>query len=272
MNRTSKFPKLTFWIALAINVCFIAAVTPSVAATWTVNRTSAVALSATATTTFTISGAVKDTTGQGLAGVTMVLLSDVTGTQIAFTDQNGEYVFNYAGSVSHTVRITPSKSGYAFEPLWVAFVSSVGLTGNQTALFVGAPSSTQSSAQMPILLTQESSLRALALDSATMTAEPFGIIGIHNFSADQRTRVSFFAVNVELGAGETSSVITAQAETPAGQIFPLTIEHFGAAPNFGWLKHVVVKLPDEIANSVDVLVSLKLRGTAGNKVIVKVKP
>lgn len=40
-------------------------------------------------TSFTISGTVKDTNGQGIADVTMVLLSDVTGTQIAFTDQSG---------------------------------------------------------------------------------------------------------------------------------------------------------------------------------------
>jgi hypothetical protein len=200
----------------------------------------------------------------------MVLLSDVTGTQITFTDQSGNYVFNYAGSVSHSVRITPSKSGYAFEPLWAAFVSSVGLTGNQTASFAGTPSSSPSSEQMPILLTQESSLSALALDSVTMISEPFGITGTNNFSTDQRTRVSLFAVNVELGAGETSSVITAQAEDSVGQIFPLTIEYFGAVPNFGWLKQVVVKLPAEIAGSVEVRVSLKLRGTAGNKAIVKV--
>jgi hypothetical protein len=31
-------------------------------------------------------------------------------------------------------------------------------------------------------------------------------------------------------------------------------------------------LPVEIANSVEVRISLKVRGTAGNKVIVKVKP
>jgi hypothetical protein len=223
-------------------------------------------------TTFTISGTVTDSAGHGLADVTMVLLSDVTGTQITFTDQSGNYVLTYSGSVSHSVRITPSKPGYAFEPLWVAFVSSVGLTGNQTASFVGTPNSTVSSLQMPILLTQENSLSALALDSATMMSEPFGITNTNNFSTDQRTRVSFFAVNVELGAGETSSVITAQAEDSVGQIFPLTIEYFGAVTNFGWLKHVIVKLPDEIANSGEVRVSLKLRGTAGNKVILKVKP
>ena len=67
---------------------------------------------------------------------------------------------------------------------------------------------------------------------------------------DQRTRISLFAVNVELGANETLSVITAQAEDSLGQIFPLTVEHFGSTPNFNWLKQVIVKLPDEIANTV----------------------
>ena len=105
-----------------------------------------------------------------------------------------------------------------------------------------------------------------------MTSEPFAVTGLHNFSADQRTRVSLFAVNVELGAGETTSIIEAQAEDSLGQVFPLTVEHFGAVPNFGWLKHVVVKLPVEIANSVEVRVSLKVRGITGNKVLVKVKP
>jgi len=56
------------------------------------------------------------------------------------------------------------------------------------------------------------------------------------------------------------------------QVYPLTVEYFGAVPNFGWLKQVVVKLPDQIANSVEVRVSLTVRGTVGNKVIVKVKP
>ena len=72
--------------------------------------------------------------------------------------------------------------------------------------------------------------------------------------------------------GETSSVIEAQAEDPGGQIFPLTVEYFGSVPNFAWLKQVIVKLPNEVANSSEIRVSLKVRGTAGNKVIVKLKP
>jgi uncharacterized protein (TIGR03437 family) len=105
-----------------------------------------------------------------------------------------------------------------------------------------------------------------------MTTEPFGLTNINNFSSDQRGRVSLFAVNIDLAPGEPFSVITAQAEDALGQTFPLSIEHFGSVPNFGWLKQIIVKLPDEIANKLEVRMSLTLRGTAGNKVLVKVKP
>jgi hypothetical protein len=125
---------------------------------------------------------------------------------------------------------------------------------------------------MAILMTQPVSLSALALDSVTFVSEPFTVTGNHNFSSDQHTRVLLFAVNVELAQGESSSVITAQAEDSLGQVFPLTTEYFGAVPNYGWLKQITVRLPDEIANSVEVRVSLKVRGTTSNKVIIKVKP
>ncbi len=221
---------------------------------------------------FTVSGTVTNGTGQGLADVTMVLLSDVTGTQITFTDQSGNYVFNYVGGVSHSLNVTPSKSGFVFNPIATTFVSSSSLSGDRTASFVGTQTPLSQLIQMPFLLTQENSQRAVALDSVTLMSESFGVTGINNFSTDQRTRISLFAVNVELGPGETASVIEAQAEDSLGQVFPLTIEHFGAVPNLPWLKQLIVKLPLEIANSVEVRVSLKARGIVGNKVLVKVKP
>jgi uncharacterized protein (TIGR03437 family) len=175
--------------------------------------------------------------------------------------------------MSHSLRILPSKPGFIFNPLLAIFTTSGTLTGDRTINFEGsAIPVVLSVVQPPILLTQENSLRALALDSVTWTGEPFSIAGTHNFSTDQRTRVSLFVVNLELNQGEPISVITAQAEDPTGQIFPLTVEYFGAVPNFSWLKQVVVKLPIEIANNVDVKVTLKSHSTAGNTVMLKVKP
>lgn len=221
---------------------------------------------------FTISGTVTDSNGQALADVAVVLLSDAAGTQVALTNQSGSYVLTYAGGVSHSIRVTPTKSGYLFNPLAITFISSSPLSGNRTVSFVGTQSPLPPLLQMPILLTQENSLRSLALDSVTLTSEPFGVNSVHNFSTDQRTRISLFAVNIEPSVPETVSIIEAEAEDSLGQTFPLTVEYFGSAPNHSWLKQVVVKLPDQIANSTEVRISLRVRGTAGNKVTVKVKP
>lgn len=223
-------------------------------------------------TAFTISGTVKDGSAQAIADVAMILVSDVAEPQIILTDGNGNYSFTYAGNLSHNLRVTPSKAGYSFDPLAIVFTSSSSVTGDKTASFTGTQSATPPAGQIPILLTREDSQRALAVDSVTFTSDPFPITNVFNFSGDQRTRIILFAVNVELGPGETTSVIEAQAENSTGQTFPLTVEHFDPVPNFSWLKQVIVKLPSEVANAGEISVSLKVRGTTGNKVTVKVKP
>lgn len=217
---------------------------------------------------WTISGKVTDSTGKGLAEVTMILQNSIADTQITFTDQNGNYVFHYPGG--NGLFVTPSKTGFAFNPLSIGFVSSGTVTGDQTASFTGTPSPIP--VGFPILLDRQTPKRAIALDSVKMTSEPFTITNTHNFSSDQRTRVSLFAVNVDLAAGEPLSVIEAQAEDSLGQVFPLTVEFFGAVPNLPWLKQVIVKLPDELANKVEVRVWLRMRGFTGNKVLIRVSP
>lgn len=259
MKRSPKLPRfLCVLIALVAVACFIASFSYQPVA-------------ASPSPLFTISGTVTNTNGQGIADVTMALLSDVAGTQIAFTDQNGNYVLTYAGGVSHNLRVTPSKSGFIFNPLSIIFISSNSFSENLTTNFVGTPTPIPI-VQIPMLLTQENSQRALALDSVMLMSEPFGVTNTNNLSTDQRTRVSLFLVNLDLAPGETTSIIDAQAEDSLFQTFPLTVEHLGAVPNFPWLKQIVLKLPDAIADKVEVRVSLTVRGFASNKVIVKVKP
>ena len=222
---------------------------------------------------FTISGTVTDTTGNAIAAVMVILVSDAAGTQFTFTDQSGKYFLTYAGGVSHRLTILPSKSGFIFNPLLTIFASSGTLSGDETISFTGtAIPPVVIITPPPVLLTQENSLSSLALDSVTLKSEPFGVANNNNFSTDQRTRLSLFVVNAEMVPGEPLSVITAQAENSAGTVFPLTVEYFGPVPNFGYFKQAVVKLPDELANSNEVQVSIKMRGVASNKVLVKVKP
>ncbi|HEU4508219.1 MAG TPA: carboxypeptidase-like regulatory domain-containing protein [Pyrinomonadaceae bacterium] len=223
--------------------------------------------------TFTISGIVTDTTGTAMAGVMVIVVSDVAGTQFSFTDQTGKYVLTYAGGVSHRLTILPSKSGFIFNPLLTIFATTGTLSGDETISFTGtAIPPVVIITPPPILLTQENSLHSLALDSVTLKSEPFGVVNNVNFSTDQRTHLSLFAVNTDVLQGEPLSVVTAQAENSTGTVFPLTVEHFASVPNFNWLKQVVVKLPDELANTAEVSVSIRLRGVASNKVVVKLKP
>jgi len=254
MKKLSKLPRLiSLIIALTAFGCFQRA-------------------AAQAPQEFTVSGTVTDSTGAAMADVMVILISDVTGTQITFADQSGNYVLTYAGGVSHSLNIMPSKSGYTFSPQLTIFISSGSITGNKTVSFAGTPIPiVLSIVQTPIMLTQEGSLRSLALDSVTWAGEPFGVVNDNNFSTDHRTRVSLFVVNMELRQGDPLSVIEAQAEDSLGQVFPLTVEYFGTVPGFSWLKQVVVQLPDAIANSNEVRVGLKVHSVAGNKVLVKVK-
>lgn len=151
----------------------------------------------------------------------------------------------------------------------------VGPDGNLYYLARGGSGSVfkvaYSANQTPQLLTEADTGRAIALDSVTMTRDPLPLLTIHNFSQDQRTRLMLFAFNVELLPGENNSVITAQAEDAQG-IYPLTVESVGKLPGLPWLTQVVVRLPDQLANKNEALVSLALRGVRSNKAPVRLAP
>ena len=89
-----------------------------------------------------------------MANVMVILISDVTGTQITFTDQSGNYALTYLGGMSHSLRILPSKSGFLFNPLLTIFTGSGTITGDRTINFEGsAIPIVLSVVQPPILLT-----------------------------------------------------------------------------------------------------------------------
>jgi hypothetical protein len=163
--------------------------------------------------------------------------------------------------------LTASKAGYTFNILSITYIFSFS---DETASFIGT-ATPLTLAQIPILLTRDSFQHALALDSATLAGEPFNVSSTVNFSNDHRTRVSL-AVNLDLGANENLSAVTAESEDSLGNVFPLTIESLVAVPGVPWLKQLVVKLPDEIANKIEVRVRIRARGFESNKVIIKVKP
>jgi uncharacterized repeat protein (TIGR01451 family) len=119
----------------------------------------------------------------------------------------------------------------------------------------------------PLILTEESSGRAVAFDSVTFVGEPFPLTNIHNFSSDQRTRVVFFASGLDLMPGESFSV---QFEDVLNRSYPVVIEDVRKVPNFGWLTQIVVKLPEAVELGGDYRLSLTFRGTTGNKALISI--
>jgi len=128
-----------------------------------------------------------------------------------------------------------------------------------------------SPAPPPVLLTEEGTERAVALDSVTWMRDPFPLLTTYNFSPDQRTRLLLFARNVELQSGEDSSIIKAQIEDSARRVFPLAVEYAGKVSGFDWLTQIVVRLPDGIENNGDARVSVEVRGLPSNKATVSIK-
>jgi hypothetical protein len=122
-------------------------------------------------------------------------------------------------------------------------------------------------AAAPLLIAEEGTDRAVAVEPVTRARDPFPVTQAPAFSADARTRVMLFAQNVQLLPGETVNVLTANAEDAAHNVYPLTVERVDPVPGFEWMSSVVVRLSDQMSNSTgEVLVSVTLRGVASNRV------
>ena len=122
----------------------------------------------------------------------------------------------------------------------------------------------------PVLISQSTSTRAIALDTVTFSSEPFSPTQILPMSSDNRTRISVFAMNLELLAGEGVSAFTADAQDSTGKLYSLKVEFMGQVPGFPGITMFVVRLADELGDVGDVLLRLNLHGVASNRVRVAI--
>ena len=124
----------------------------------------------------------------------------------------------------------------------------------------------------PVLLTDQDTGRAAAVESVTLIREPFSVISSQNlFSADQRTRLTLFGYNLELKNGEGVSAITAQAEDSQHRLYALPVEATREVPDFSWITGVTIRLPDELQGIGDVSVRIAFRGVNSNQALVSIK-
>src|SRR6185436_19770465 len=86
-----------------------------------------------------------------------------------------------------------------------------------------------------VLLSEETSTRALALESVTWSREPFPLNSLISWSPDPRTRVIVFALNLELQSGDDFASVIADAEDGLHRHHTLTVESAGPVRGQEWM-------------------------------------
>ena len=130
----------------------------------------------------------------------------------------------------------------------------------------------------PVVVTEEDSPRAIALDAVLQTIGPFSPVNDNYFGADKRTRISLFARNVNFAPGEnpltTLKVIIRDVDPNANPNTHLpTLEFVGPLAGTDDVTQIIVRLPDDITPVGDKIVSLGLpNNLPSNQAIVTLKP
>ena len=135
------------------------------------------------------------------------------------------------------------------------------LLGNQLSFQISCAQTTKL-----VLISEETSTRAIVVESITQKHEPFALTSPISWGSDNRTRIMLFAMGLSLGSNETPAAVTASAEDGAHRIYSLIIECVEPVPNQEWMTSIVVRLNDEMADVGDVLVQITYHGTSSNRV------
>src|SRR5436309_10634121 len=117
-----------------------------------------------------------------------------------------------------------------------------------------------------VLISQETSTRAIAVDSVTQTREPFSPTTAIIWGNDNRTRVMLFAMGLNLQPNETAGDVTAEAEDGAHNFYSLPVEYVAPVANQEWINSIVVRLNEQMNDVGDVLVAIAYHGERSNRV------
>ena len=115
----------------------------------------------------------------------------------------------------------------------------------------------------PVLISHSDSTRAIAFDTVTHRREPFSTNAPITFGSDSSTRIMLFALNVPT---QSAADLTADAEDSNHTLYQLSVEYVGPVPDNPWATSVIVRVPQNLPATGDVLVRIKYRGVASNRV------
>jgi len=123
----------------------------------------------------------------------------------------------------------------------------------------------------PVLLSEENTEHAIAIDAVTATRDPFSLTYPFTFSADNRRRISLFVWRLAIKPSDTTSNLTVTAEDTEGRIYPLTVEFVGTVTGPPAVNQVVVRLPDGVVGAPrDLFVTVQLRTATTNRAFIRI--
>lgn len=150
----------------------------------------------------------------------------------------------------------------SFRSRWRFFLAAaLAVAGLATAPLV---STTHSQSAKLTLISQETSTRAIALDSVTQKHEPFSSTSDVTWGNDNGTRIMLFTMGLNRSA--LPSEVTAAAEDGSHNSYSLKVEYIGPVPEQDWVTAVVIRLNDQIGDVGDVLIGISYQGTKSNRV------
>ncbi len=118
----------------------------------------------------------------------------------------------------------------------------------------------------PVLISEENSTRALAVEPSSLRMNRLPLTGEPLWHAGQGTRVTFFVTNLDLMAGEGANAFRADATTETGRRYNLPVVSLRPISNLSWIYAITLELNPELGDAGDVLVRLNWRGMASNRV------
>ncbi|HET6975746.1 MAG TPA: choice-of-anchor Q domain-containing protein [Pyrinomonadaceae bacterium] len=124
----------------------------------------------------------------------------------------------------------------------------------------------------PVLLTEDLTDHAIALDLVTQTRDPFSLINPFNLSNDQARRVSLFVWHLGLLPSDTVASVQVVARDDEGRIYTLPVEALNTMATVADVTQVVVRLPDNVIGAPrDLHVKVTLRGPGSNEAVIKIQ-
>jgi hypothetical protein len=200
---------------------------------------------------FSLTGRVLNTAGAPVAGVVVTLSGSVTSTTT--TAKDGAYSFTKLDEGSSWT-VTAARTNFAMSP---AVQTVNDLLADKVANFEAV--------QLPVLLTEAGSDKAVAMELTQWVPEPFSITTTLLSDGRNRTRIIMFATDLGLLPGEGIEALTAEAEDAEHVIHPLRVEFVSPLPDLPTISQIVIRLTGDLDNAGDVWINVKTHGLTSNK-------